>query len=308
MRRRAGRDVHGIVLLDKPGEESSNRALQSVKRLYKAAKAGHTGSLDPLATGMLPICLGSATKVCSFLLDARKSYRVTACLGAATDSGDAHGAVIARSPAMELDPEAVRRTLAGFRGESKQIPPMYSALKYKGKRLYDLARRGIEVPRPERTIRVYSLALRRAQWPELEFDITCSKGAYVRTLVEDVAKALGTLGYVAALRRRFVEPFAESQMVTLPALEARARQGVAELDEVLLPPDSALSGWPRVVVPAALCARLTQGGVVPAGAQWPRGHVRIYSPDDDFVGIGEVRAPGQLAPRRIFAPVNAVAE
>ena len=220
MRRRSGREVHGILLLDKPIEVTSNQALQRVKRLFKAAKAGHTGSLDPLATGMLPICLGAATKVCSYLLDARKGYRVTAFLGAATDSGDAHGSIVARTPAMELDSEVARRTLAGFRGESKQVPPMYSALKYKGKRLYDLARRGIEVARPARSIRIFSMELRRCEWPELEFDVTCSKGAYVRTLVEDVAKALGTLGYVSALRRKFVEPFEESQMVTLPALEA----------------------------------------------------------------------------------------
>ena len=308
MRRRTGREVHGILLLDKPIEDSSNHALQRVKRLYMAAKAGHTGSLDPLATGMLPICLGSATKVCSYLLDARKSYRVTACLGVATDSGDAHGSIVARTKAIELDPEAVRRALAGFRGESKQVPPMYSALKHKGKRLYDLARSGIEVPRAARSIRIFSLELLRSQWPELEFDVSCSKGAYVRTLVEDVAKALGTLGHVSALRRKFVEPFEESQMVTMPALEALASQGLAELDEVLLPPDSALSRWPSVVISAALCARLAQGLAVPAGAQWPQGQVRVYSPDDDFVGIGEVRAPGQLAPRRIFSPVNPAAE
>lgn len=308
MRRRTGREVHGILLLDKPIEVTSNQALQRVKRLFKAAKAGHTGSLDPLATGMLPICLGAATKVCSYLLDARKGYRVTAFLGAATDSGDAHGSIVARTPAMELDSEVARRTLAGFRGESKQVPPMYSALKYKGKRLYDLARRGIEVSRPARSIRIFSMELRRCEWPELEFDVTCSKGAYVRTLVEDVAKALGTLGYVSALRRKFVEPFEESQMVTLPALEARECRGVDELDELLLPPDSALSRWPRVVVPTTSCARLAQGRVVPAAAQWPPGQVRIYSPDDDFVGIGEVRAPGELAPRRIFTAADPMPE
>lgn len=301
MRRRNGRDVNGIVLLDKPADSTSNQALQRVRRLFEAAKAGHTGSLDPLATGMLPVCLGTATKVCSFLLDSHKSYRVTGCLGVATDSGDAHGSIIDQGPALELDTEAIERTLAEFQGEHKQVPPMFSALKHKGQRLYKLARQGIEVAREPRTIRIFSLQLRRFSWPELEFDVTCSKGVYVRTLVEDVARTLGTLGHVRSLRRLAVEPFGENQMVTLPALEARARQGLAALDECLLPADCALSMWPRVVVPAALCGPFTHGRVVPALASWPRGQVRIYSPDEVFLGIGEVTAPGQLAPRRVFA-------
>ena len=301
MRRRNGRDVHGILLLDKPVEWTSNRALQRVRRLYNAAKAGHTGSLDPLATGMLPICLGSATKVCSYLLDARKSYRVTARLGAATDSGDAHGAIIARTPAMRLEPETVRSTLAGFRGESEQIPPMHSALKHKGRRLYELARQGVVVARPARPIHVFAVELLHFRWPDMEFDITCSKGVYVRTLVEDVAKALGTLGHVSALRRRVVEPFDEDRMVAMPTLEARAQQDPAVLDELLLPADSALVRWCRVVLPAALRGPWTDGRAVSAPAQWPRGLVRVYSPDDVFLGIGEVGAPGQLTPRRLFA-------
>ena len=301
MRRYIGRDVSGIVLLDKPVDSTSNHALQRVKRLYEAAKAGHTGSLDPLATGMLPVCLGSATKVCTYLLEARKSYLVTACLGVATDSADAHGAVVGRSPAMELESEAVQRTLAGFLGEQEQIPPMYSALKYKGQRLYKLARKGIEVAREPRTIRLDSLQLRHFQWPDLEFEVTCSKGAYMRTLVEDVARALGTLGHVRALRRTAVEPFGDVQMLTLPGLEARARGGPAALDECLLPADRALTMWPRIIVPAALCGPFIHGRTVPAPADWPRGQVRIYSPEDEFLGIGEVSGPGQLAPRRVFA-------
>ena len=301
MRRYTGRNVSGIVLLDKPADSTSNHALQRVRRLYEAAKAGHTGNLDPLATGMLPVCLGGATKVCTYLLGARKSYLVTACLGVATDSGDAHGSVVGRSPAMELESAAVRRTLAGFLGEQEQTPPMYSALKYKGQRLYKLARKGIQVARAPRTIRLYSLQLRRFRWPDLEIEVTCSKGAYMRTLVEDVARALGTLGHVRALRRTAVEPFDEAQMLTLPALEARSREGLAALDECLLPADRALTMWPRIMVPAALCGPFTHGRTVAVPTDWPRGQVRIYSPQDEFLGIGEVSGPGRLAPRRVFA-------
>ncbi len=301
MNRPSRRVVNGIVLLDKPADSTSNQALQRVKRLYNAAKAGHTGSLDPLATGMLPVCLGTATKVCSYLLDARKSYRVTAYLGKSTDTGDAHGAVVEHCPAVELSSVAVEGVLAGFIGEIEQTPPMYSALKYKGQRLYKLARQGIEVPRKPRTIRVYELLVRRLQPPELEFDVTCSKGAYVRTLVEDIAVALGTLGHVQALRRTSVGPFSEAQMVNLPTLEDRAREGMEALDQCLLPADRALTSWQRVVVPASLRGPFVNGRAVPAASDWPRGQVRIYSPDGEFLGVGEVTAPGHLAPRRVFA-------
>ncbi len=303
-RRRPGRDINGILLLDKPGGSTSNGVLQRTKRLFKAAKAGHTGSLDPLATGMLPICFGSGTKVPSFLLDARKSYGVGARLGIATDSGDADGTVVAEGPEIAIDPVEVRRVLAGFEGEIEQVPPMHSALKHKGRRLYELARQGIEVPREARPVSIFSIELGLCRWPELEFDVSCSKGTYVRTLVEDIAKALGTFAHVVQLRRRAVEPFEEDQMVTLEALEASAEEGLAALDQWLLPVDKALSRWPRVVVKAALCEPLTHGQSVPAEPEWPREWVRVYSPEDIFLGIGEVRAPGRLVPRRIFAAAS----
>ena len=297
----ARRVVNGIVLLDKPANATSNQALQRVRRLYNARKAGHTGSLDPLATGMLPVCLGTATKVCSYLLDARKSYRVTAYLGESTDTGDAHGSVVDQGPAVELSRDAVQRVLAGFMGEYEQTPPMYSALKYKGQRLYKLARQGIVVPRKPRTISIFELRLRRLVAPELEFDVTCSKGAYVRTLVEDIAKALGTLGHVRALRRTSVGPFGEAQMADLSTLEDCAREGLQALDQFLLPADRALTSWPRIDVPASLCDPFVNGRAVPSDPNWPRGQVRIYSPGGEFLGIGEVTVPGHLAPRRIFA-------
>ena len=301
MKRRARRVVNGIVLLDKPADSTSNQALQRVKRLYNAEKAGHTGSLDPLATGMLPVCLGTATKVCSYLLDARKSYRVTAYLGESTDTGDAQGSVVDQGPAVELSKAGVEGVFAGFIGEYEQTPPMYSALKHKGQRLYKLARQGIEVSRKPRTIRIFELHLRRMLSPELEFDVTCSKGAYVRTLVEDMAKALGTLGHVRALRRTSLGPFSEAQMLTLPTLEDRAREGPETLDQCLLPADRALTSWSSVVVPATLCGPFTNGRAVPAELDWPRGQIRTYSPDGEFLGIGEVTASNHLVPRRVFA-------
>lgn len=301
MKRNARRAVSGIVLLDKPADFTSNQALQHVRRLYRAEKAGHTGSLDPLATGMLPVCLGTATKVCSYLLDARKSYRVRARLGRSTDTGDAQGSVVGERPEVEYSKEAVEEVLGGFTGEYEQVPPMYSALKYKGQRLYTLARQGVEVPRKPRTVRIFRLELRSLQAQELQFDVTCSKGTYVRTLVEDIAGALGTLGHVRALRRTSVGPFGEAQMVTLPALEDLAPEGLEALDRCLLPADRALTSWPRVVVPAALCGPFTSGRAATAQSGWPRGQVRVYSPDGEFLGIGEVSAAGSLAPRRVFA-------
>ena len=306
-RRRRGRDLHGILLIDKPTGLTSNAVLQQLKWLFKAAKAGHTGSLDPLATGMLPICFGAGTKISSFLLDAHKRYRVTGRLGIATDSGDADGTIVAESPPIELQPEVVREVLAGFEGEIEQIPPMHSALKHKGRRLYELAREGTEVEREARRVRIFSIEPRHCEWPELGFDVTCSKGTYVRTLVEDVAKELGTLGHVIQLRRLSVEPFEEREMVTLEALEASAGEGLAALDRWLLPVDRALAGWPRVVVDRAFCEALTHGQAVPAEADWPRAWVRVYSPDNIFLGIGEVRGHGQLVPRRIFPATSSPA-
>lgn len=299
-RRRRGRDLHGILLLDKPTGMTSNSALQRVKRLFKAAKAGHTGSLDPLATGMLPICFGAGTKVSSFLLDAHKRYRVTGRLGVATDSGDADGLVVAEGEPIPLETEAVRGALASFEGEIEQTPPMRSALKHKGRRLYELAREGTEVPREARQVNILSIELLAHQWPELTLDVTCSKGTYIRTLIEDLAVALGTLGHVTRLRRLAVGPFQADQMVTLDTLEEHAQEGPASLDRWLLPVDTALEGWPRVVIQSALCKPLTQGQAVPAEPDWPRAWVRVYSPENIFLGIGEVRKHGQLVPRRIF--------
>jgi tRNA pseudouridine55 synthase len=289
------------LLLDKPGGLSSNHALQRVKRIYQAAKAGHTGSLDPLATGMLPICFGSATRLSGYLLDARKVYRVSAALGIATTTGDAEGAVIAdRSAEPAADAARVAATLRQFVGEIEQVPPMYSALKRDGVPLYRLARQGVEVAREPRRVVIEELTLEAYRWPDLTLVVRCSKGTYIRTLVEDIAVALGTVGHVAALRRLAVGPFAEGQMHSLDALETSAAGGIAALDALLLPPDQALQGWPVVRLARAAAERLGHGQALPADPAWPAGAVAVYTEPNEFVAIATVTADGQLLPERVF--------
>ena len=298
-----GRDVSGLLLLDKPSGLSSNQALQRVKRIYQAAKAGHTGSLDPLATGMLPICFGSATRLSGYLLDARKVYRVTAALGVATATGDAEGAVIAdRSQEPGPDAARVAATLQQFVGETEQVPPMYSALKRDGVPLYRLARQGVEVVREPRRVVIEELTLEAYRWPELTLVVRCSKGTYIRTLVEDIAVALGTVGHVAMLRRLAVEPFAADPMHSLDALEALdgSAAGNTALDALLLPPDQALRGWPVVRLARAAAERLARGQAVPAEPTWPLGAVAVYAEPNEFVAIATVTADGQLLPKRVF--------
>ena len=295
------RDVRGLLLLDKPGGMTSNRALQRVKHLFQAVKAGHTGSLDPLATGMLPICFGAATSVCAYLLDSHKAYRVVAALGNATDTGDADGAVVATSGAAPPGRDAVAAALARFEGTIEQVPPMYSALKQEGVRLYKLARRGVSVPRAARTVVIESLELESYGWPELAFTVRCSKGTYVRSLVEDLAAALGTLGHVRELRRLYVDPFAAEPMIDLATLEASAAEGgLAALDRHLLPLDRALPTWPAVPVSAAGAERLAHGQALAAEPGWPQGRVRVYAPPGELLALGEVGPDRRLVPLRVF--------
>lgn len=297
-KRHSGRDVDGILLLDKPTGMTSNRALQRVKRLFEARKAGHTGSLDPLATGMLPICFGQATKVSAFLLEAGKAYRVVARFGVATDTGDADGEIVARADGPAPDESTVRNALAAFVGELEQVPPMYSALKHQGQPLYKLARRGIDIERAPRRIVIHTLRMERYEWPSLSCRVHCSKGTYVRTLVADIAAALGTVGHVAALRRLSVEPFEERAMVGLESLEAEAARGLEALDRHLLASDAALPGWPVITLDAEQARKLVQGQCLARAPQWPDGAVRIYGPEKCFLGIGEVA--DTLASRRLF--------
>ena len=301
-RQARGRAVDGVVLLDKPVGRSSNQALQTVKRLYDARKAGHTGSLDPLASGMLPICLGEATKLSAFLLDADKSYRVRCVLGQTTTTGDAEGEIVRERPLPALEREGVDAALRGFLGEIEQIPPMYSALHHQGKRLYELARQGLEVERPARRVTIHEIQLLALDATELAFEVRCSKGTYVRTLVEDLGEVLGCGAHVVGLRRLFVAPYRERDMVAMATIDAAAGQGPAQLDQLLLPLDSALSGWPRVQLDEELTRFVRHGQPVLAPRAPLAGWVRIYAGDSSFLGVGEIDDHGRVAPRRMMQP------
>ena len=294
------RDVFGLLLLDKPLGLSSNRALQKAKRLFGADKAGHAGSLDPLATGMLPIFFGAATRLAAFMLEARKSYRVTAKLGVATTTGDAEGETIVQSSAAPPERAVIAAAVSGFVGEIEQVPPMYSALKRDGVPLYRLARSGVEVERQPRRVLIEELTVERYEWPELELLVRCSKGTYVRTLVEDIARAAGTLGHVVALRRLAVSPFPEGGMHTLGEIEAAAAGGAAALNSLLLPAEAALEGWPSAYLDAAEAAKIAHGQAVTADPKLPCGHVKVYAGSGQLIAIGLVTAEHRLAPTRVF--------
>lgn len=295
------RDVHGVLLLDKPVGLTSNDALQKAKRLFQAKKAGHTGSLDPLASGLLPLCFGEATKVSGFLLDADKHYVVACKLGERTSTADAEGEVAERKPVPRLDEALIGKALAKFRGEILQVPPMYSALRHQGHRLYDLAREGVEVHREPRPVTIHELTLKRWDAGNLELEVSCSKGTYVRTLVEDVAAALGTLGHVTVLRRLAVGPFGRDvPMHGLPELEARAGEGAAAaLDALLLPVDSALSHWPKASLNADAAWYFGKGQAVFLPGAPVSGRMRVYD-GARFLGVGEIQSDGRLAPRRLM--------
>ena len=298
--RRPRRPVSGVLLLDKPVGWTSNAALQTVKHLYQAAKAGHTGSLDPLASGLLPICLGEATKLSGFLLNADKGYRFTCRLGVTTTTGDAEGEVVAVRPVGPLSRESMEATLRRFVGTIRQIPPMYSALKHNGQPLYKLARKGMEVERAPREVTVRELHLLRLDDEELECELRCSKGTYVRTLATDLGEILGCGAHVAALRRTAVEPYDAARMVTLESLREWAEQGLAALDAHLLPPDSAVTQWPAVRVGDDAAFYLRQGQPVLAPRAPSQGWVRLYQDEQHFFGIGEILDDGRVAPRRLL--------
>jgi tRNA pseudouridine55 synthase len=298
------RDVDGILLLDKPEGITSNAALQGVRRTYRARKAGHTGSLDPLATGLLPLCFGQATKASALLLDADKTYRVTIALGERTTTADREGEVVERAAVPATLTEAfVRQRAEAFLGESEQVPPMYSALKHAGERLYRLARRGLEVERAPRRIVIRRLDLVGMGERRLEFEVDCSKGTYVRTLAEDLARACGTVGHVASLRRLRLGPFNGLAMHALQAvLQLNGRPDA--LDELLLPSDAALAALPAVQLGVAEQACVLHGqAVFTAGPTACR--VRMYGPDGRFLGVGRMSDEGrQLAPERIMVNLS----
>lgn len=299
-RRPRGRNLSGVLLLDKPVGMTSNGVLQEVKRLFHAAKAGHTGSLDPLADGLLPICFGEATKMSAFLLDADKRYRVQVRLGITTTTADAEGEVLARRPVEGVTPQQIETVLAGFRGEIQQLPPMFSAVKHQGQRLYELARQGIEVERKPRTVQIYDLELIAFGDDSLELEVHCSKGTYVRTLAEDIGEQLGCGAHVATLRRTAVGPYGENGMVTLQRIRDMAEHERERLDELLLPIETVLGHWPEVRLSRDTEHYLRQGQPVLVPRAPPSGWVRLYGADGRFIGAGEIDERGLVAPRRLI--------
>ena len=294
------RRVNGILLLDKPPGLTSNAALQVVKKMFAARKAGHTGSLDPLATGLLPLCFGEATKISGFLLDADKDYRVTCKFGERTTTGDAEGEVINQRPLDGLSEKQVRKAMENFVGDIEQIPPMYSALKHKGERLYKLARQGIEVEREARQVTIFELELLDFNAPLAELRVHCSKGTYVRTLVEDIGELLGCGAHVAGLRRVGLGPFDDPQMIDIETLETVAADGHYALDQLLLPLESGLAQWPHVRLTGDAAFYLRQGQPVLVPRAPTTGWVRLYEGESRFLGMGEILDDGRVAPRRLM--------
>lgn len=298
-RRRDGRDVDGILILDKDRGVSSNKALQQVRTLFRARKAGHCGSLDPLATGVLPICLGQATRFADYLLGADKRYRATCRLGVVTTTGDAEGEVLARKPVNVLRAD-VERVLVDFRGSIEQVPPMYSALKHEGRRLYQLAREGKTVERAARRVEIHALELEALTADELLLEVHCSKGTYIRTLAEDIGDALGCGAHLLALRRLAVAPFDEGDALDFAALRTLAQSAPGELDRQLLPVAAALAGFPELRLPADEAAAIRHGQRLPGSAGVAPGLCRLYAADGVFIGLGEVAEDGVLRPKRLL--------
>ena len=299
-RRRNGRPVNGIIVIDKPKGLSSNDVVQKAKRLYGARKVGHTGSLDPLATGVLPLCFGEATKFSQFLLASDKKYWVRIKLGVATETGDADGDVISRSEASHITRQDIDRVLVAFRGEIQQVPSMYSALKHNGQPLYKLARQGIEVPRTARFVQIYSNEVVGYEQAQIELEIHCTKGTYIRTIAEDIGNALKVGAHVTELRRRSAGPFTENDLITIEFLEKERENG--SLDRFLMPTASAVGEWPEVRLSDATSFYLKQGQPVQVSHAPSSGWVRLSENDGqevNFLGVGEVLDDGRVAPRRL---------
>jgi tRNA pseudouridine55 synthase len=291
------RDVDGILLLDKPLGLSSNQALQRVRRLFRARKAGHCGSLDPLASGVLPICLGQATRFSSYLLGASKTYRARCRLGSTTTTGDAEGEVVETFP-VSVDERQVERVLKDFLGKSEQLPPMYSALKHEGRRLYELAREGRQVEREARPIEIYRLELLSFAPSSIEIEVHCSKGTYVRTLAEDIGKGLGCGAHLEALRRTAVDTLTLADCHGLESLEELADEGA--IDALLLPPAAALERYPELELEADSARDIRHGKRLKMTSCRSPGLYRLVCPASGFMGLGEVLANGELAAKRLM--------
>ena len=294
-----GRPVDGVLLLDKAAGITSNEALQQVKRLFRARKAGHTGSLDKGATDLLPLCLGEATKFSAVLLEADKHYEVVCRLGVETDTGDAAGQVTATAAVPKLSAKRIKAVLDGFLGVTSQVPPMFSALKKDGQPLYKLAYEGKEVERAARRIRIDEIQLRDFDAETLAISVRCSKGTYIRTLAQDIGRELGCGGHVQTLRRLGSGPFTVERALAMEALERKAAEGLARLDACLLPVDAMLTHLPAVRLLDTVAYYLCRGQAVLVPQAPTEGLVRLYS-GDRFLGAGEVLEDGRIGPKRLL--------
>jgi len=299
-RRRRVRNISGIVVLDKANGLSSNAALQEVKRLYEANKAGHAGSLDPLATGVLPVCLGEATKVSQFLLDSDKRYRTRIKLGIRTDTGDSEGSIIERNEGISVSRKAIERALTKFKGEVEQVPPMHSAIKMNGVPLYKLARKGITVEREPRLVTLYQICLVEFVNSELELEISCSKGTYIRTIADDLGQELGCGAHVIELRRTQAGVFTEKDSISAEELVLeKENRGLDKIDQFLIPMDRAIQDLPEVNLPSITASHVKNGQAVLVRHLPKNGLVRMYE-DEQFIGIGSIDDDGKVAPRRLI--------
>ena len=292
-------NINGILLLDKPSGITSNKALQRVRSLIKAKKGGHTGSLDPFATGMLPLCFGEATKISHYLLNEKKTYSVEVKLGVSTSTGDLDGEITGSSKIKEYSEDQWKKFLDEFKGESEQIPPMYSALRHKGKRLYELARKGEIVDRAARKIQIFSIKLVDLSKDTINFEVTCSKGTYIRVLAEDIAKKLGMLGHVSQLRRKSVGNFLESKMVNLSILEDLAQNNNLAISDCLITIDEALTEFSVVSLNDLQSSKFRNGQQLEFDGHFDD-NVKVYDHNNNLVGIAYKKNQNTLAPKRIF--------
>lgn len=300
MKRSRGRDINGVILLDKATGISSNFALQQVKRLFFAKKAGHTGSLDPLASGLLPICLGQATKVAQFLLDDNKRYFVRGKLGQISDTGDAEGKISSFGPTEGINEPSVAQVLPEFLGNIKQVPPMYSALKRDGKPLYELARQGIEVEREARPVTIHEINFLGLENGILSLDVACSKGTYIRTLVEDIGKMLGCGAYVIELRRTGFAHFDLTHSITFEQLEAIKNDNFEALDALILGADTMLPNFYSVFLSAEQTSDIKLGRKIQYKGYAQVQKLRLFDEKHQFIGIGESNLEGEVLPKRLF--------
>lgn len=306
-RNKKGRDITGIVIIDKPTGHSSNHILQQVKRLFDANKAGHTGSLDPLASGVLPVCLGEATKISGYLLDADKQYEVTCQLGITTDSGDSDGQIIDELPIPEFDRTSLFGVIKQFIGEQEQVPPMFSALKHQGQPLYKLARQGIEIERKSRGITIYAIEILHTDTSTFTLSVRCSKGTYIRTLVEDISHALGTGGHVVMLKRTSVAGYPLSEAISLETLQKEREEASAQqLDKYLQKPEDALSDWPKITLTESATRSMRYGQAVTVDDVFECANIRLFDDDNVFMGLGEMSPDGVVTAKRLFS--NAVSQ